>query len=119
MLPFKVTDGGVLIIRLRADLDISGRAASAWAIDGCLTGHRSAPVVLELSDAPLTPAAMSTVLRVHHMCRFAGAPLAVVAAHAEARRALTAGNAAPAVHPTRSSAVAALSATLTKVVAAA
>lgn len=119
MLPFKVTDSGVLIIRLRADLDISGRAAAAWAIDGCLAAHRSAPVVLELSDAPLTPAAMSAVVRAHHMCRSAGASLAVVAARAEARRALTPGKGGPAVHPSRASALDALSATLPKVVAAA
>ncbi|MFI5860051.1 STAS domain-containing protein [Streptomyces sp. NPDC051546] len=119
MLPFKVTESGVLIIRLRADLDLSGRAAAACAIDDCLGAHRSAPVVLELSDAPLSGAAMSAVVRTHHMCRAAGTPMAVVAARAETRRALASGTGGPSVHPARTAAVAALSATVTEAAAAA
>ncbi|MFJ7269071.1 STAS domain-containing protein [Streptomyces sp. NPDC099050] len=119
VLPFKVTESGVLIIRLRADLDLSGRAAAASGIDGCLAAHRSAPVVLELSDAPLSGAAMSAVVRTHHMCRSADTPMAVVAARAETRRALNAGTGGPAVHPTRAAALDALSATPTEVATAA
>ncbi|MFE4257904.1 STAS domain-containing protein [Streptomyces sp. NPDC056883] len=112
MLPFNVTESGVLIIRLRADLDIAGRAAAAWAIDGYLAAHRSAPVMLELSDAPLSTAAVSTIVRTHRLCRSAGAPLAVLAATAEARRALEAQAGAErlTVRPTRILAAAALSA---------
>lgn len=94
MLPFNVTENGVLSIRLRADLDIADRAGVAWAIDwaidGYLNAHRSAPVVLELSDAPLSTAAMSAVVRTRRMCRTAGAQLAVVATAAETRRTLKA-----------------------------
>ncbi|MFE9560138.1 STAS domain-containing protein [Streptomyces sp. NPDC006487] len=112
MLPINVTESGVLIIRLRADLDIAGRASAAWAIDGYLAAHRSAPVMLELSDAPLSSAAVSTILRTHRMCRSAGAPLAVLAATAETRRALEAqtGTEGPAVQPTRALAATVLSA---------
>ncbi|MBT2468982.1 hypothetical protein J7E97_14150 [Streptomyces sp. ISL-66] len=121
MLPFNVTENGVLIIRLRADLDIAGRAAAAWAIDGYLAAHRSAPVMLELSDAPLSNAAVSTVVRTRRMCRSAGAPLAVVAATAETRRALEAQTMAEGltVRPTRRLAAAALSAASAPVAAAA
>ncbi|MGW6564920.1 STAS domain-containing protein [Streptomyces sp. NPDC054975] len=112
MLPFEVTESGVLIIRLRADLDIAGRAPAAWAIDGSLTAHRSAPVVLELSEAPVSDAAVSTVVRAHRMCRYADVPLAVVAADPEARRRLAAAAVTEAldVHDSRAQAVAALSA---------
>ncbi|MEU9109954.1 STAS domain-containing protein [Streptomyces xanthophaeus] len=121
MLPFNVTESGVLIIRLRADLAIAGRAAAAWAIDGYLAAHRCAPVMLELSDAPLSTAAVSTVIRAHRMCRSAGAPLAVVATAAQTRRALEAQTGAEglAVQPSRSLAAAALSATSAPVAAAA
>ncbi|WP_327308439.1 hypothetical protein OG730_37380 [Streptomyces sp. NBC_01298] len=119
MLPFKVTESGVLIIRLRADLDLSSRAAAASAIDGCRAAHRSVPLVLELSDAALSGAAMSAVVRTHQLCRSTGTPMAVVAARAETRRALAAGTGGPAVHSVLAPAVAALSATLTGVAAAA
>ncbi|MGW6855584.1 STAS domain-containing protein [Streptomyces xanthophaeus] len=111
MLPFNVTENGVLIIHLPADLDIAGRAAAAWAIDGYLAAHRSAPAVLELSDAPLSPAAVSTVVRTHRMCRTAGVQLTVVATAAETRRTLEAqtGVAGLVIEPTRSVADAALS----------
>ncbi|GHD79631.1 STAS domain-containing protein [Streptomyces goshikiensis] len=111
MLPFNVTENGVLIIRLRADLDIAGRAAAAWAIDGYLAAHRSAPVMLELSDAPLSTAAVSTVVRTHRMCRTAGGQLAVVARGAETRRTLEAQTEAEGlvIQPTRSLAATALS----------
>lgn len=112
MVPFNVTESGVLVIPLRSDLDIDGRAAAAWAIDGYLAAHRSAPVVLELSDAPLSTAAVSTVVRTHRMCRSTGAQLAVVAAAAETRRALEVQAVADGliVRPTRAMAAAALSA---------
>ncbi|MFJ7272370.1 STAS domain-containing protein [Streptomyces sp. NPDC099050] len=121
MLPFNVTESGVLIIRLRADLDIADRAAAAWAIDGYLAAHPSAPVMLELSDVPLSAAAVSTVVRTQRMCRSAGAPLAVLAATAETRRALEAQAGAEdlAVQPTRALATAALSAVPTPVATAA
>lgn len=112
MLPVKVTENGVLIIRLRADLDIGDRAAAAWAIDGLLAAHRSSPVVLELSDAPVSPAAVSTVVRAHRMCRDAGVALAVVAPGAEDRRTLGAGGQGPDVYATIPLATAALSATV-------
>ncbi|MER8096889.1 STAS domain-containing protein [Streptomyces goshikiensis] len=114
MLPVMVTESGVLIIRLRADLDIAGRAAAAWAIDGFLAAHQSSPVVLELSDAPVSAAAVSTIVRAHRMCGYADVPLAVVASNADARRTL-AGIAAVEtvdVHPARAQAVAKLSAAL-------
>ncbi|MEE1816111.1 hypothetical protein PUR59_13945 [Streptomyces sp. SP18ES09] len=100
MLPIEVTDSGVVIIRLRADLDIIGRSTAAVAIDGYLTAHRTAPVVLELTHAPIGAAALSTVVRAHHMCRQAGRPMAVVAADPEVRRTLEAHavTEAPAVH---------------------
>lgn len=119
MLPFNVTESGVLIIRLRADLDIAGRAAAAWAIDGYLAAHRSTPVMLELSDAPLSTAAMSTVVRTQRLCRSAGAPLAVLAAATETRRTLEAGIEGLAVQPTRPLAAAALSAASAPVATAA
>ncbi|MFD5149311.1 STAS domain-containing protein [Streptomyces sp. NPDC058401] len=121
VLPFNVTESGVLIIRVRADLDIAGRAAAAWEIDGYLAAHRSAPVMLELSDAPLSTAAVSTVVRTQRMCRSAGTPLAVLAATAETRRALKAHTGAEglAVEPTLSLAAAALSAASTPVATAA
>lgn len=111
MLPFIMTESGVLIIRLRADLDIAGRAAAAWTIDGYLAAHRSTPVMLELSDAPLSTAAASTVVRTHRMCRSAGAQLAVVATAAETRRTLEAQTGAERllIQPTRSLAATALS----------
>ncbi|MFJ4777976.1 STAS domain-containing protein [Streptomyces sp. NPDC088762] len=111
MLPFEVTESGVLIIHLRADLDIAGRAAAAWEIDGSLAAHRSAPVVLELSDGPVSDAAVSTVVRAHRMCRYADVPLGVVAADPETRRSLAAAAVEGAldVHDGRSQAVAALS----------
>ncbi|WP_405813004.1 MULTISPECIES: hypothetical protein [unclassified Streptomyces] len=83
MLPCHVTENGVLIIHLQADLDIAGRAAAVWSIDGHLAAHRLAPLMLRLSDAPLSTAAVSTVVRTYRMCRTAGTPLSVVAAHAE------------------------------------
>ncbi|MFG2989457.1 STAS domain-containing protein [Streptomyces sp. NPDC048257] len=114
MLPIKVTHSGVLIIRLQADLDIGSRAATSWAIDGLLAAHRSSPVVLELSGAVLSPAAVSTVVRAIRVCRDAGTAAAVVASGAEARRALglAAGAHTPDVHATVPLAVAALSPTL-------
>ncbi|MFF3020489.1 STAS domain-containing protein [Streptomyces sp. NPDC057939] len=113
MLPSKVTDSGVLIIRLRADLDIGSRATAAWDIDDLLAAHRAAPVVLELSGEALSPAAVSTVVRAHRTCLGAGVPLAVVApGGAEGRRALEAGVGVPApdVHATAAQAVAAVEA---------
>ncbi|MCX4529550.1 MULTISPECIES: STAS domain-containing protein [unclassified Streptomyces] len=115
MLPIKVTDSGVLIIPLRADLDVGSRAATAWAIDRLLAAHRSSPVVVQLSDAAPSPAAVSTVARTIRMCRDAGTQSAVVAAGAEARRTLRSGLGgvrAPDVHVTVHSAVATLSATV-------
>ncbi|MFJ7271703.1 STAS domain-containing protein [Streptomyces sp. NPDC099050] len=121
MLPFHVTESGVLIIRLRADLDIADRATAAWSIDGYLAAHRSAPVMLELSDAPLSTAAASTVVRTHRMCRSAGAQLTVVTAAAETRRTLEAqtGTEGLVIQPTRALAVTALSAAPAPVAAAA
>ncbi|MEV0987877.1 STAS domain-containing protein [Streptomyces sp. NPDC049949] len=121
MLPFNVTESGVLIIQLRADLDITHRAAAAWAIDGYLAAHRSAPLMLELSDAPLGTSAVSTVVRTHRMCRTAGVRLAVVATAAETRRALEAQTGAEGlvIQPTRSLAANALSAAPAPVAAAA
>ncbi|MDJ0385606.1 STAS domain-containing protein [Streptomyces sp. G-G2] len=112
MLPVKVTDRGVLIIGVRADLDIADRAAAAWAIDGVLNAHRSSPVVLELSDAVVSPAAVSTVVRAHRRCRDAGVALAVVASRTEARRTLAVATGAQAldVHTALPLAVTALSA---------
>ncbi|MCY0928015.1 hypothetical protein OTB20_17785 [Streptomyces sp. H27-H1] len=118
MLPFEVIESGMLIIRLQADLAIADRAAAAWAIDGYLAAQWPTGVVLELSDAPLSPAAASTVARVHRMCHSAGAPMSVVAADAEARRALTVDG-GPAVYPTLSLAAAALPAADAPVAAAA
>ncbi|MFG2623070.1 STAS domain-containing protein [Streptomyces sp. NPDC048507] len=114
MLPIEVTDSGVVIIRLRADLDIVGRAAAAAAIDGHLAAHRTAPVVLELTHAPISPAALSTVVRAHHMCRQAGRPMAVVAADLEVRRTLEAHavTEAPAIHGSRERALSDLQAPL-------
>lgn len=111
MPPFNVTENGVLIIRLRADLDIADRAGAAWAIDRHLTAHRSAPVMLELSDAPLSTAAVSTVVRTHRICRTAGAQLAVVATAGETRRTLESQTWAEGlvIEPTRSLAATALS----------
>ncbi|MGW7333785.1 hypothetical protein ACWGIU_35330 [Streptomyces sp. NPDC054840] len=114
MLPIKVTDSGVLIIRLQADLDIGRRAATTWTIDHLLTAHRTRPVVLELSDAVLSPAAVSIVVRADRMCRDAGTAAAVVASSAEARRSLgtVTGTEALDVHATVPLAVAALAATV-------
>ncbi|MEU2453355.1 hypothetical protein ABZ605_25155 [Streptomyces sp. NPDC012765] len=114
MLPVKVTDRGVLIIRLQADLDIDRRATTASAIDRLLSSHRSSPVVLELTDGALSPSAVSTVSRAIRICRDAGTTAAVVTRSTEALRALGlgAGAQAPDVHPTTSVAVAALSATV-------
>ncbi|MFB6822814.1 hypothetical protein ACFCXA_14610 [Streptomyces virginiae] len=114
MLPIKVTDDGVLIVRLQADLDIGRRAATTSTIDGLLTAHRSTPVVLELSDAALSPAAMSIVVRADRMCREAGTAAAVVTSCAKARRILgsDAGTPAPDVHATIPLAVAALAGTV-------
>ncbi|MFE5810549.1 STAS domain-containing protein [Streptomyces sp. NBC_01232] len=114
MLPVKVTDRGVLIIRLQADLDIGRRATTACAIDRVLAAHRSSPVVLELTDAALSPAGVSTVVRALRMCRDAGTASAVVTASADARRTLGtgAGAQAPDVHATLPLAVTALSATV-------
>ncbi|WP_328964912.1 hypothetical protein [Streptomyces virginiae] len=117
MLPIKVTDSGVLIVRLQADLDIGRRAATTSTIDGLLSAHRSTPVVLELSDAALSPAAVSIVVRADRMCREAGTAAAVVTSCAEARRTLGTDVAAPApdVHATVPLAVAALAATVDSV----
>ncbi|MFI7355776.1 STAS domain-containing protein [Streptomyces avidinii] len=113
MLPVKVTDRGVLIIRLQADLDIDRRATTACAIDRLLSSHRSSPVVLELTDGALSPSAVSTVSRAIRICRDAGTTAAVVTRSPEARRVLGlgAGAHAPDVHTTIPLAVAALSAT--------
>ncbi|MDA5280260.1 MULTISPECIES: STAS domain-containing protein [unclassified Streptomyces] len=121
MLPSKVTDSGVLIIRLRADLDIGGRATAAWEIDDLLTAHRASPVVLELSGTSVSPAAVSTVVRAHRNCADAGVPLAVVASGPEDRRALVVGVGAhaPDVHATVPQAVAAVEALSAAVGAAA
>lgn len=110
MLPMKMTDGGVLIVGLSADLDIADRAAAAWAFDGLLSAHRSSPVVLELTGAPVSPAAVSTVVRVSRMCSEANVPLTVVAPGAEARRALAVGVGAqaPEFHSTVAGALGAL-----------
>ncbi|MFF0549641.1 STAS domain-containing protein [Streptomyces sp. NPDC004311] len=107
MLPIEMTDSGVLIIRVRADMDIADRSAAAGAIDALLGAHRSAPVVLELTHTPVSQAALSTVVRAHHMCRHAGVPLAVVTADAEECRALasTATPATPAFYDSRASAL--------------
>ncbi|MFJ7586786.1 STAS domain-containing protein [Streptomyces sp. NPDC097617] len=114
MLPVKVTDRGVLIIRLQSDLDIDRRATTACAIDRLLAAHRSSPVVLELTDAALSPAAVSTVARAVRICRDAGTTAAVVTSSTKTRRALGIGTGthAPDVHPTIPLAVAALSATV-------
>ncbi|MCP3754582.1 STAS domain-containing protein [Streptomyces sp. TBY4] len=121
MLPFNVTESGVLIIRLRADLDIADRATAAWAVDGYLAAHPSAPVMLELSDAPLSTAALSTVVRTHHMCRSAGAQLTVVTAASETRRTLETqtGSEGLVIQPSRSLAATALSAARAPAAAAA
>ncbi|MFD3874022.1 STAS domain-containing protein [Streptomyces sp. NPDC058623] len=120
MLPSKVTDSGVLIIRLRADLDIGGRATAAWDIDDLLAAHRAAPVVLELSGEAISPAAVSTVVRAHRTCLGFGVPLAVVTPGIEARRTLEAGVGVPApdVHATTARAVAAVEARCAVAVAA-
>ncbi|MER7762510.1 STAS domain-containing protein [Streptomyces sp. NPDC097619] len=121
MLPFDVTENGVLIVRLRADLDIAGRAEAVEAINGYLGAHPSAPVLLELSDAPLSTAAVSAVVRTHRMCHSSGAPMAVIATEAGTRRALKAqaGREELVIRPSRPQAAAALSATALPDVAAA
>ncbi|MFF3214456.1 hypothetical protein ACFYYB_27860 [Streptomyces sp. NPDC002886] len=76
---------------------------------------------MDLSDAPLSTAAVSTVVRTHRMCRSAGAPLAVVATTSETRRTLGAQTSADGldVQSTRSLAVAALADASAPVAAAA
>ncbi|CAM5279086.1 hypothetical protein SAVIM338S_00108 [Streptomyces avidinii] len=110
MLPIKMADDGVLIISLSADLAIDGRAAAVWAIDDLLSAHRPSSVILELTGAPVSPAAVSTVVRADRMCGDAGVRLAVVAPRAEARRALASGLGArtPEIHATVPAALGAL-----------
>ncbi|WP_411104174.1 hypothetical protein [Streptomyces sp. cmx-4-9] len=112
MLSIKVTDSDVTIVRLRADLAIDSRATTAWELDRLLSVVRRSPVVLELSDDPVSPAAVSTVIRANRMCRDSGIPLAVVARSPEARRAVAAGSGVdvPDIHEALGVAVAALTA---------
>lgn len=116
LLPIEMTDGGVLIIGLPADLDIGDRAVAAWAIDDLLSAHRSSPVILELTGAPVSPAAVSTVVRTQRTCYDAGVPLALVAPGAEARRALAVGIGTgartPEIHATVPAALGALTDTV-------
>lgn len=111
MLPVELTDAGVMIIRLQADLDIDSRALVAWEIDSLVSSHRPSSVVLELHGSAIGPAAVSTIARTDRLCAQSQLPCAVVSGHSDTRRALLAhaGTRGPGVYDTLSLAVAAVS----------
>ncbi|MEU1040606.1 hypothetical protein ACFYP4_21860 [Streptomyces sp. NPDC005551] len=83
-------EGGVLVIRLRSDPDTDERAALALAISDLVHTYRQYPVVITLDGEAATSAAVSAVIRAHHMCNHLGVVMSVATDSAPARRLLEA-----------------------------
>ncbi|MGW7194676.1 hypothetical protein [Streptomyces chryseus] len=79
---------GVLVITVRRDPGISGRARVSETISDLVHAHRPAPVVVVLDEAAAGPAAVSAVLRAHRMCSHLGILMSIATHSAAARRLL-------------------------------
>ncbi|MEU3607412.1 hypothetical protein AB0E83_18500 [Streptomyces sp. NPDC035033] len=68
-------DGGLLVVHLRQELDVTTRAAAALRIEALVAAHRPRRVRLVLpSDRP-APATLSALARARRMCEGLGVPL--------------------------------------------
>ncbi|MFR0357291.1 hypothetical protein [Streptomyces sediminimaris] len=81
---------GVLVITVRRDPGIGGRALLAREIGGLVRAHRPRPVVVVLDEPATSGPAVSAILRVHRICRSLGVLLSVASHSAPTRRLLEA-----------------------------
>ncbi|MFB7781936.1 hypothetical protein ACFY0N_07275 [Streptomyces vinaceus] len=72
---------GVLLIRVLPGLALRQRAAATLAVEGLLTAMRPSRVVIEPAE-PVTPAAVSVILRAQRWCGRHALPLSVEGAAA-------------------------------------
>jgi hypothetical protein len=91
MLLSHALEHGVLVITVRCDPGVGGRAPLAAEISDLVHAHRPAPVVIVLDETAAGAAAVSAVLQAHRMCRHLGLLVSVATHSAPARRLLEAG----------------------------
>ncbi|MFC9341593.1 hypothetical protein ACFT0G_28585 [Streptomyces sp. NPDC057020] len=70
------TEGPVLALRLRDDLDVTARAAAALRVERLVLAHRPGGVRLHLA-AGSTGASLSVLARVRRLCEGLDIPLVV------------------------------------------
>ncbi|MEU9360422.1 hypothetical protein AB0D35_20190 [Streptomyces sp. NPDC048301] len=99
---------GVLVLTVREDPGIGGRAELSSEIVAFLQAHRPSPVLVVIEEAAATPATASAVLRAHRQCGAWGVLMSVATASSAVRRLLEAsadvGGARLAVHQSLDSA---------------
>ncbi|OKJ65336.1 hypothetical protein AMK27_06065 [Streptomyces sp. CB02009] len=71
------TEGPVLALRLRADLDVTARAAAALRVERLVLAHRPGGVRLHLAAGYATGASLSVLARVRRLCEGLDIPLVV------------------------------------------
>ncbi|MFF2213956.1 MULTISPECIES: hypothetical protein [Streptomyces] len=87
-----VFERGVLVITMHDDPGIDMRATLLTQISGLVRGFRPASVVIVLDQPAPTRAALSVVLRAHHLCSRLDLVMSVATHSAPVRRLLAAGD---------------------------
>ncbi|MFD5856743.1 hypothetical protein [Streptomyces chartreusis] len=82
---------GVLVITMHDDPGIAMRAALLAQVSDLVQGHKPASVVIALDQPSPTQAALSVVLRAHHLCSHLGLVMFVATPNAHVRRLLAVG----------------------------
>ncbi|MGW8779477.1 hypothetical protein ACWGNM_15595 [Streptomyces sp. NPDC055796] len=72
----RLDEDGVLLVRLLPGLGLRQRAAATLAVEGLLAAMRPSRVVIEPAE-PVTPAAVSVILRTQLWCARNALPLSV------------------------------------------
>lgn len=81
----------VLVITMHDDPGVDSRVALLTEISDLVHGHKPASVVIILAQPSPTQAALSVVLRAHHLCSRLDLVLSVASHSAPVRRLLAAG----------------------------
>ncbi|MFC8247496.1 hypothetical protein [Streptomyces chartreusis] len=81
----------VLVITMHDDPGVDARAALLTRISDLVHGHKPTSVVIILAQPSPTQAALSVVLRAHHLCSRLDLVLSVATHSAPVRRLLAAG----------------------------
>ncbi len=73
-----MVEHGVLVVTVRHDPGVAGRAQLSELISDLVHAHRPSPVVIVLGEQAIGLPAVSAVLRAHRMCSQLGIPMSVV-----------------------------------------